>query len=456
MDVWGPSRVSEQSRERYFLLVVDDYTRYTTVFPLCSKSKFYHPTLRLVFPSQDVTFDESVPIYHLFPYCSAPLPPPLLFLAPGPPPIDPLPPQGPALSGVSQVDPLLGNVPVEVAVGSGAARGVASWGAASGGAETGGAESEGTGSRGAESGDAEPGSAELGGVEPEGVEPQGAESGGAEPRGTASSGGLAAAGVGNSVDGDTRGGDSGVTAGAGGTRGAAAAGPGGARTGDTGAIGTGGVGGAGARDPTEPGAAGVGAGAGGVGAGGTGAGGAGAGGVGAVDLGAGGVGAGGAGGTGAGDTMRLRPYFVFLRQQVLGVLSSTSLPPPLLCQPPDQSRPQLQPTSSLSAPSPYTEQTGGLTEHREPASLLASPICIGHRVPRPHPPPVPCTHTVIVTIGLNVPKTKVRVHRRISAQRLQTLIAFCSQLQMTCCKLDLERLDVAYNKQFRLHDLIKD
>ncbi|CAI7797212.1 unnamed protein product [Closterium sp. NIES-54] len=38
---------------------------------------------------------------------------------------------------------------------------------------------------------------------------------------------------------------------------------------------------------------------------------------------------------------------------------------------------------------------------------------------------------VIVTIGLNVPKTKDRVHRRISAERLQTLIAFWSQLQMT-------------------------
>ncbi|CAI7792683.1 unnamed protein product [Closterium sp. NIES-54] len=38
---------------------------------------------------------------------------------------------------------------------------------------------------------------------------------------------------------------------------------------------------------------------------------------------------------------------------------------------------------------------------------------------------------VIVTIGLNVPKTKDRVHRRISAEPLQTLIAFCSQLQMT-------------------------
>ncbi|CAI7787276.1 unnamed protein product [Closterium sp. NIES-54] len=37
MGVWGPARVSGQVRERYFLLVVDDYTRYTTVFPLRSK-----------------------------------------------------------------------------------------------------------------------------------------------------------------------------------------------------------------------------------------------------------------------------------------------------------------------------------------------------------------------------------------------------------------------------------
>ncbi|CAI7793494.1 unnamed protein product [Closterium sp. NIES-54] len=39
MDVWGPACVSGQSRERYFLLVVDDYTRYTTVFPLRSKGE---------------------------------------------------------------------------------------------------------------------------------------------------------------------------------------------------------------------------------------------------------------------------------------------------------------------------------------------------------------------------------------------------------------------------------
>ncbi|CAI7909018.1 unnamed protein product, partial [Closterium sp. NIES-54] len=37
MDVWGPARVRGQGHERYFLLVVDDYLRYTTVFPLRSK-----------------------------------------------------------------------------------------------------------------------------------------------------------------------------------------------------------------------------------------------------------------------------------------------------------------------------------------------------------------------------------------------------------------------------------
>ncbi|CAI7754114.1 unnamed protein product, partial [Closterium sp. NIES-54] len=39
MEVWGPARVSVQGCERYFLLVVDDYTRYTTVFPLCSRGQ---------------------------------------------------------------------------------------------------------------------------------------------------------------------------------------------------------------------------------------------------------------------------------------------------------------------------------------------------------------------------------------------------------------------------------
>ncbi|CAI7791853.1 unnamed protein product [Closterium sp. NIES-53] len=37
MDVWGPARVRGQGHERYFLLVVDHYSCYTTVFPLRSK-----------------------------------------------------------------------------------------------------------------------------------------------------------------------------------------------------------------------------------------------------------------------------------------------------------------------------------------------------------------------------------------------------------------------------------
>ncbi|CAI7931129.1 unnamed protein product [Closterium sp. NIES-54] len=277
--------------------------------------QFYHPTSRRVFPSRDVTFDESFPFYRLFPYCSAPPPPPPLFLARGPIPVDPLPPQGPAPSGVSQVDPLHGTAPVEVAISSGAAPRAASGGATSGVAEPGGAEFEGAGSGGAE-----PGGVETGGAEREGSE--GAESGGAEPRVTASSGDPAgasprlspqpeplspqqlhewfaqrtrlrsgAARAGDTTAGDTEAGGAGVTVGASGTGGAAATGPGGARTRGTGANGTGGVGGAGTRDPAEPGAAGAGgAGAVGARAGGTGVGGAGAGGAGAVDPGAGGAG----------------------------------------------------------------------------------------------------------------------------------------------------------------------
>ncbi|CAI7917526.1 unnamed protein product [Closterium sp. NIES-53] len=38
MDVWGPAPVGGMDKERYFLLVVDDYTRYTTVFPLRRKA----------------------------------------------------------------------------------------------------------------------------------------------------------------------------------------------------------------------------------------------------------------------------------------------------------------------------------------------------------------------------------------------------------------------------------
>ncbi|CAI6000551.1 unnamed protein product [Closterium sp. NIES-65] len=120
--------------------------------------QFYHPTSRRVLSSQDVTFDESVPYYRLFPYRTPSLPPPPLFLVPGPPQVDPLPPQGPSPSGVSQVDAV---EPVKVTGDSGAAEG----------AEPG----------GAEPGGAEPGGATPGGALPGGTGPGGAEPGGEQP-----------------------------------------------------------------------------------------------------------------------------------------------------------------------------------------------------------------------------------------------------------------------------------
>ncbi|CAI7814479.1 unnamed protein product [Closterium sp. NIES-54] len=337
---------------------------------------------------RDVTFDESVPFYRLFPYRSTSPPPPPLFLAPSPPPVDPLPPQGPAPSGVSQVDPLPGPAPVQVAVGLGAAPGATSAGAASGGAEPRVANSEGAETGGAERGGVGAGGDEPWGAEPEGVEPkgaasEGAESRGAEPQGGASSGGSAGASprlspqqlrewfvrrarlrsgaTGAGGPGAGGAGGAGVAAGAGVSGGTATTGPGGARTLGTGAVGTGGFEGAGAADPTEPGAAG----AGGVGTGGAEVGGPGAGGAGAARAGVGGPGAGGAGAAGAGavdpgtggdgGTVWPRPYFVPLLQQVLGTPSSTGRTPPLLCPPPDQSQLSLQPASPLPAPSPYTK-----------------------------------------------------------------------------------------------------
>ncbi|CAI5943641.1 unnamed protein product [Closterium sp. NIES-65] len=132
--------------------------------------QFYHPSSRRVLSSQDVTFDESVPFYRLFPYRTPSLPPPPDFLVPVPPPVDPLRPHVPAPSGVSQVDTV---EPVEVAAESGPAAGAEPGGAAAGGAEP----------VGPEPGGARPGGAESGGAEPGGAEPEGATSGAAEPGG---------------------------------------------------------------------------------------------------------------------------------------------------------------------------------------------------------------------------------------------------------------------------------
>ncbi|CAI7858615.1 unnamed protein product [Closterium sp. NIES-53] len=355
--------------------------------------QFYHPTSRRVLSSQDVTFDESVSYYCLFPYRTASLPPLPLFLAPCTPPVDPLPPQGPAPSGVSQVDPA---EPVEVAVDSGAARGVEPERVGTGGAElervgTGGAEPERVETGGAEPDRVEPGGAEFGGAESGRAEPGGAEPACAESRGALGvpsrrqplsqqqlresysrrCRGAAGAGVARSAGGAARA--------AGGAAGGSAAG-------------------------AAAGAAGGAAGAGAVGAAG---GAAGAGAAGAAG-GAAGTGDPGAEGTGSvsavsGGAARPRPCYVPLLQQVLGSPPSPGPPPPFLSPMPVQSQSQLQPASPLPGPSPYSGPTRGLMERREPESRPVSPesrsaspvrTVRAGRVSRPRPPPVPGTHSM--------------------------------------------------------------
>ncbi|CAI7876065.1 unnamed protein product [Closterium sp. NIES-54] len=371
--------------------------------------QFYHPTSRRVLSSQDVTFDESVPYYRLFPYRTASLPPPPLFLAPGPPPVDPLPPQGPAPSGVSQVDAV---EPVEVAVDSGAATGAEPVGAGTGGAGSGGAENE-----GAEPGGAGTGVLSLGvlSLEPGGAEPGGTEPGGAEPGGSGSAR-VASRGASSRREvlspqelrewfarrwgRAARAGGTTAATGSGGTclGGAGAAGPGG--TAEAAGVGTTG-GSAGACDgPGAAGSAGPGVGrATGVGA----AGGVGAGGSAAAGTSEGaGAGAAGAGATSAGahagspsavkgGAPRPRPYFVPLLEQVLGLPPSPGPAPPFECPQPVQSQSLLQHVSPLPAPSPYTGPSGGLAERRAPASRPASPArpaCTSRRTSRPRPPAV--------------------------------------------------------------------
>ncbi|CAI7917354.1 unnamed protein product [Closterium sp. NIES-54] len=409
MDVWGPARISGQSHKRYFLLVVDDYTRYTTVFPLRSKGQVVDvliPWIRTVREQ----FGQNLPVLRLHSDRGGEFSSTLLrdFFRYAAHhfnlwPRVSLPETSPTLRWTGKV----GNASMfRVAVNAGAARGAASGGvepggvgsegAESGGAELGGVEPWGAEPWGAEPGGVATGGGEPGGAEPEGVEPggaasEGAESGGKEPRGAAWTGGSVGASP-RLTPQQLREWFVRLAAGAGVTGGTATIGPGGAPTRGTGAAGTGGVEGAGAGGPTEPGAVG----ARGTGAGGAGAGGAGAAGVGAVDPGAG----------GPGDTVRPPPYFVPLLQQVLGVPSSTGLTPPLLCPPPNHSQLPLQPASPLPAPSPYTEQSGGLTEHREPASRPVSPVRTARRVPRSRPPPVPGTHAMALRpsfVPLRVP-----------------------------------------------------
>ncbi|CAI7799958.1 unnamed protein product [Closterium sp. NIES-54] len=446
MDMWGPARVSGQRHERYFLLVVDDYTRYTTVFPLRSKGQVVDvliPWIRTVRLQLHERFGQDLPVLRLHSDRSGEFSSNILrdfcrgegtlqsFTLPDSPqqngiaerriglvmevartsmihaaaphflwpfaipyaahqlnlwPHVSLPETSPTLRWTGEVgDASVLRLSTQVLLETG--------GAEPGGVATGGVEPRG---------------AEPEGVEPGGAALKGAESGGAEPQGAASSRGFAgasprlspkqlrewfvwhprlwsgASGAGGA--GATGAGGTGA-AGASVTGGTAATGLGGARTRGTGAAGIGGVGGAGARVLTESGSTGAsGAGAGGASVGGTGAGGAGA-----VD---------------PGGTVRPRPYFVPLLQQVLGTPPSAALTPPLLCPPSDQLRPPLQQASPLPAPLPYTEQSRGLTESREPASRPVFPVRTARRVPWSRPPPVPNTHAMTLrpsSVPLRVP-----------------------------------------------------
>ncbi|CAI5951052.1 unnamed protein product [Closterium sp. NIES-65] len=305
--------------------------------------QFNHPSSRRVLSSQDVTFDESVPFYRLFPYRTPSLPPPPDFLVPVPPPVDPLPPQVPAPSGVSQVDAV---DPVELLPG---------------GATTGGTGPEGATAEGAEPGGAEPGGAVPGGA---GLEVLGRE---LLSLGSCASGSLAAGGVLLSLEvllelelellrpSRVR-----------------------------------------VQPVPELLALWV-----------------------LLEL----------------ELLRAfvlsllllvlplevwvalvlslrvlvlsllslelprapRPYFVPLLQQVLG------LSPPVEGPPPVQSQPLLEPSSPLPAPSPYTGPTGGLAERREPASRPASPVRAARasgRSSRQRPPPVPGTHRCLYSDSL--------------------------------------------------------
>ncbi|CAI7914908.1 unnamed protein product [Closterium sp. NIES-54] len=223
-----------------------------------------------------------------------------------------------------------------------------------------------TGDSGA-AGGAVPGGADSGGAGPGSADPGGAELRGALPGGSPGTSRATRAGCSSAAEG------------------AAVAGPGGARTVSTGAAGPAGSTGAGASEgvATETTAGGPAGGTPGA-AGGSGAAG-GAAGEGAP-----------AGGTGA-------------VPAVLGSSPSAGSPPSFACPQPVPSQLQLQPTSPLPAPSPYTGPTGGLAERREPASRPALPVRAARssgRSSRQRPPPVPGTHRMSLrpsTAPLRVP-----------------------------------------------------
>ncbi|CAI7809985.1 unnamed protein product [Closterium sp. NIES-54] len=451
MDVWGPARVRGQGHERYFLLVVDDYSRYTTVFTLRSDGEVAEvlidlirgahrqlsersgsdlPNLRLhsdrgASPQQNGIAERCIGMVMdvartSMIHAAAPhflwsfavqyathqinLQPRLS-----------LPETRPTLRWTGKVgdasafrvwgsrgfvrdtsaDKLSSRAvdpaePVEVAVDSGVTRGAEPAGAGTGGAKTGGAEPGGAEPERVESKGAEPSGAGTGGVDPERV-----ESGGAEPE-HVEPGGAEPKGT-ESWGAEPARAESGGSPGVPLRREPLSS----QRLrewyarrcrrahGAGGAGAAGGAAGAGAAGGAACAGAAGSAGPGGARTGGPGA----AGASGSAGVCSAGIGAGGAAGVVSRDP----------GEEVTGAVSVVSG---------GAARPwQYYPASPLRGPSPYSGPTTGLTERREPESHPVSPesrraspesrsesavrtVCAGCRVSRPRPPPVPGTHSM--------------------------------------------------------------
>ncbi|CAI7831258.1 unnamed protein product [Closterium sp. NIES-53] len=412
MDVWGPACVSGQGRERYFLLVVDDYTRYTTVFPLCSKgdvSAVLIPWIRTVRLQLRQRFGQDLPVLRLHSDRGGEFSSDLLreFCRGEGITQSYTLPDSPQQNGIAErrIGLVMETSPTLHWTGTvGDASVFRVWGSRAFVRDTSADKLSAraipcvflgfvpdapcwqfyhpTSRRVLPSHDVTfnesvpfyrlipyrsapplpppfflapgpPPVAVVSGAAP-GTGSEGAGSGGVEPAGV-EPGGVESEGAepGGAESEGAESGDSEPRAG---------------EPRDAGAVGAAITTRAG--DPTEPGAAGAGgAGAGVAGVGGPGAGGAGAAGAGAVDPGAG----------GAGGTVRPHPYFVPLLQQ---------------------------PASPFPVPSPYTKQSGGLTKRREPASRPVSPVRTARHAPRSRPPLVPGTHTMALcpsSVPLHVP-----------------------------------------------------
>ncbi|CAI7904373.1 unnamed protein product [Closterium sp. NIES-54] len=397
MDVWGPFRVRGTDQECYFLLVIDDYTRYTTVSPWRSKADVIaspqqngiaEHCIGLIMEVARTSMIHVAAPHFLWPFAVRYTVHQLNLW-----------PRGPAPSGVSQVDPPPLIEPLEISSdSSGPAEGddpaaddtvatcrsprletppgfpsqpswpppqpVAVESCAAEGGDTGAGASGGAGpgAMGSPAGGPGVGQPQLP-SRPKTLSPQQIREWIIQ-RGRPGGGGY----------GVTASGPAGVggAGGAAGARGAGVTSPGGAA----------GAGGAGAASPGDTAGAGGDAGA-------KGAGGAigGVGGIGAASTGGAGVtgagGAAGAGGAGAGGT-RGAGGAAGIEGAGAGVLE---------CPLTDQSQPKLLPGSPLPALAPYTEVTHPLTEFREPVTRASTHVR-PHCVTRSCPPGVPGTHVM--------------------------------------------------------------